>query len=264
VVNAVSGVTSGKSATITFTVTDGTTVFATVPAVTFTTGGVVINSIAVAFDADSYAAGDKATLVLTAKDAAGNPVADGTYAVFKAIGTAYLGLTTSASVTSIPFASTAAAHSAGAGTEDDGNGVFFTSGVAKSKFYVPVVGGPFNVSGTLTTASTSYGLTAAASVAGTATVSAATTVTSAADTAAQAAIDAAQEATDAANAAYDAANNAMDSADAATAAAQDASDNASAALAAVTSLSATVAKLVASVSAITTALASIKKKLGVK
>ena len=84
------------------------------------------------------------------------------------------------------------------------------------------------------------------------------------DAAAQAAVDAAQEATDAANAAYDAANNAMDSADAATAAAQDASDNASAALAAVTSLSATVAKLVASVSAITTALASIKKKLGVK
>ena len=235
--------TSGKSATLTFwySTDSGVTKISTSP-VTFTLGGTVVYGLAFTSDADSYAPGDKVTLTLTATDKAGNAIADGPYSVFQPSGTAFAGITTSAQITSTPFASTTTGLTT------------FVGGVKTATFYAPYTTGSLKLSAVLAGTDLSTALATAAAVAGTVAVNA--------DSSAQAAIDAAQEATDAANAAYDAANNAMDSADAATAAAQDASDNASAALAAVTSLSATVAKLVKSVAAIAAALAKVQKKIG--
>ena len=197
----------------------------------------------------SVAAGTQITYTVTAADAKGYPLPDGTSV------TDYLNATTPSAVTG------GAAVDAASGNKLTAlfTGVTFLNGTATDTIQAPfgtaTIATTFTLEGTLATADTK--LTAA--LAGTAPV-VTTTVTG--DPAVQAATDAAQEATDAANAAYDAANNAMDSADAATAAAQDASDNASAALAAVTSLSATVAKLVKSVAAIAAALAKVQKKIG--
>ena len=225
-----------KGADVTTVVSDAVSTFiSTVKAATLTVTG-----------ADSAAPGDKVTFTLTAKNAAGNPIADGTYTLFAS----------NTSNASLPGTNTLWSTTAD-----------LVDGVATSYAYAPQ--NDFSVTWTLagtaaTTSAAAVGTANLVDALGGTKVTAAVAVANPSTVAAQAAIDAAQEATDAANAAYDAANNAMDSADAATAAAQDASDNASAALAAVTSLSATVAKLVASVSAIAASLASIKKKLGVK
>ena len=247
-VTSPAGAASGATATMTYTVyaDDNTTVLATTNASAFTLGGTKVYALTATTDADSYTPGDKVTMTFTAKDSAGNPVADSvdvsTYALFTSAGIAINHVTASAASLTGKTA------------------LAFTGGKSVVTFFAPDADtSSVNWSATLVGNTDSVALALdKTAVAGT------FAVTSSASTAAQAAIDAAQEATDAANAAYDAANNAMDSADAATAAAQDASDNASAALAAVTSLSATVAKLVKSVTAIATALASIKKKLGVK
>ena len=243
-VKSAAGSVSGCKATVTFTYTLADLTSITTAAVPFSTGGAVIYGLSFKGDADSYNPGQQVALTLSATDKAGNPIADGVYSVFAASGTAYAGLSTSASVTSTLFATTTTAQTT------------FLNGVKTVKFYAPYTSGDFKFSGALGGTDVSAALTTATSVAGS------LAITNPSDASAQAAIDAAQEATDAANAAYDAANNAMDSADAATAAAQDASDNASAALAAVTSLSATVAKLVKSVAAIAAALAKVQKKIG--
>ena len=246
-------------------------------AINFTVGGTKITTISLVADADSYAPGDKVKLSVVAKDASGNPIADGYYGVWYnashlATGSA-APITTSASLTSVPFGKTYAlptGATAGDAADIDANTkkYYFSNGAASASFYAPYADGAVTLTSTLAAANsgtvhattdTPSGMTAA--LLGT-TLSTKINVVNPASAASQAAIDAAQEATDAANAAYDAANNAMDSADAATAAAQDASDNASAALAAVTSLSATVAKLVKSVAAIAAALAKVQKKIG--
>ena len=229
---AVLTVTGVSAGTANITITDGATTSPKTLVIPVRVTGTTVAKVTLAFDSSSYAPGQKFTLTASAFTAAGDPVADGS----RALWTTAPSFNTITQGTVLVFNATA---------ETVAGGVVTWTG------YAPVVTGALTISGTDSTS-------AAAAVTATA------DVTSTTDAAAQAAVDAAQEATDAANAAYDAANNAMDSADAATAAAQDASDNASAALAAVTSLSATVAKLVSSVTAIATALASIKKKLGVK
>jgi len=235
-VTAAAAGTSGKSTTVTFnTVLADGTIISSNP-VTFTLGGSVASgTISAAFAADSYNAGEKMSLVFTAKDSAGNLPYDG-QSVLAATATSNVAI----SQGSLP-----------------GTSLQLVNGTVKASFYAPIIGGAFTVSGY---SNTTAGSTAAG-LAGTKDLTASATVVGSSDAVAQAAVDAAQEATDAANAAYDAANNAMDSADAATAAAQEASDNAAAALAAVTELATTVANLVAKVNAMAATIAKIAKKV---
>ncbi|CAB4885321.1 unannotated protein [freshwater metagenome] len=147
VVNAVS-TTSGKSASLTFTVVDvndDDAVLATSSAVSFAVGGDEIAKLSLGFDKAVYAPGEKAKLVLTAKDSDGFAVADGTYQVFAADGDAFAGLSASFATTSAPF-SYAAEEDPG-----DGTGTSFIGGVATSSMFAPLVGGPIVASGTLTT-----------------------------------------------------------------------------------------------------------------
>jgi hypothetical protein len=259
-VNAVAGVASGKSASLTFNVLKhaSTTVLATSSAVSFTTGGNVINGLKLAPASSTYNPGDKVTLNLTATDADGNPVADGVYNVFNtaASTTAYAGMTTSAQVTSAIFAATAAVTSPAAA---NAGGITFTGGLATAKFYAPYTSAPLTIAGTTSGSSASLSTTMKALGYGTA-VSTVVTIANPTDTASQAAVDAANEATDAANAATDAANNAMDSADAAQQAALDAGDKADAALAAVTDLATKVSAIATQIAA----LSALVKKIAAK
>ena len=77
-VNSVAN-TSGKTATLTFSVMSGTTVLASTPALTYTLGGAV-STVALALDKTSYSQGSAAVATLTLKDASGNPVFDGDHA----------------------------------------------------------------------------------------------------------------------------------------------------------------------------------------
>ena len=77
-VNSVAN-TSGKTATLTFSVMSGTTVLASTPALTYTLGGAV-STVALSLDKTSYSQGSAAVATLTLKDASGNPVFDGDHA----------------------------------------------------------------------------------------------------------------------------------------------------------------------------------------
>jgi len=242
------GIVSGKTATMTYSVSSGTTVLAASNAVTFTTGDAKASSIVLTLDKTDYVPGELAKLTITAKDASGNPVADGKYFVFNssaATTSAFAGLSTSAPVTKALFATTAATATA------DASGIYFSKGVASTTFYMPYASGTFTLSGTTSgsSASLSTGLKNAGYGTG---VKVTANVTS--DAVAQAAADAAAEATDAANAATDAANAAAEAADAATAAAQDAAD-------AVAALSTQVASLIAGLKAQLTALTNLVIKI---
>jgi len=244
------GVVSGKTATMTYSVSSGTTVLATSNAVTFTTGEAKASSIVLTLDKTDYIPGELAKLTITAKDASGNPVADGKYYVFNSSATttsAFAGLSTSAPVTKALFATTAYVAS----PEASASGIYFSKGVASTTFYMPYASGTFTISGTTSgsSASLSTGLKNAGYGTG---VKVTANVTS--DAVAQAAADAAAEATDAANAATDAANAAAEAADAATAAAQDAAD-------AVAALSTQVASLIAGLKAQLTALTNLVIKI---
>jgi hypothetical protein len=189
----------------------------------------VATTVVAATDAASYAPGTAVKYTVTATDAAGNPIADGTYTgFFSTAPTSNVGLQGA-------FPTTTSA--------------VFASGVNSSSLYAPT--GSANV--TIVGGTVIAGFLASATATATNNTSFATT--GAADASAQAATDAANEATDAANAATDAANAAADAADAATAAAQDASAQAQAALAAVNALSAKITVLAAQI-------AKIIKKLG--
>ena len=256
-VKAVAGVLSGKSATITPSIVLSLTSTIKGDAVTYSIGGTTIASLTLTTDATSYDVGAKGSLILTAKDSSGNPVADTKkFRVFNSTVAAggttgsYAGLATTAAITTTPFAAAAATATASSG------GIYFAKGVAKATFYAP----------STTAATITFSGTAGASA--TADVSAAlnnfgygtalsVTVSinpSAAVETAQAAVDAAAEATDAANAATDAANAAAEAADAATAAAQDAAD-------AVAALSAQVATLISGLKSQLTALTNLVIKI---
>jgi len=153
--------------------------------------GSIATTVTLTLDKANYAPGEKMTLTITAKDANGKPVADGSRAVIASpTSNVALGGTVSATTTLL-------------------------GGVATQTLYAPATSGSFTISAT-------EGAATASTTKATLTVSA--TVTDAGADIAQAAADAAAEATDAANAATDAANAAAEAADAATAAAQDAAD----------------------------------------
>jgi hypothetical protein len=220
----VTGVAAGKA---TITVADAATGLIT-STVAVTVSKAVATTITLTLDAASYGAGDKVTWTLTAKDSAGSPVADGVYTGFESAGSTNQ---------SVP------------GGTLPGANVSFLGGVATGSFYAP--SSTFTL--TVKPAAVATVVTAAQSVA----LTASATVTNAAADAAQAAVDAANEATDAANAATDAANNAMDSADAAQQAALDAGDKADAALAAVTDLASKVADIATQISALSSLVSKI-------
>jgi hypothetical protein len=73
---------SGKTATVTYSYTNTSAPFAVISsaAQTFTIGGTTIVTETLGFDKTSYAPGEAMVVSRTAKDSAGNPVADGTAA----------------------------------------------------------------------------------------------------------------------------------------------------------------------------------------
>ena len=225
-------VTGVKSGTANITVSNGasTPITLVVPVViTKTTAAKVV----LAFDAASYAAGDKITVTLTATDSNGSPVADGSYAL---LGSTGIAANVALVASTLPTAATVA----------------IVGGTATYTAYAP------DSTATVTLAAVEGAATDNVIAGNTAAAITATAqLTSPSADASNAATDAANEATDAANAATDAANAAADSADAATQAAQDAGDKADAALAAVTALSQQVTTLLAKVAALASTLAKI-------
>ncbi len=197
----------------------------------------VIASVVASTDAASYDPGTKVVYTLTAKDAAGNPVADGSFATFL----------TASPTSNVGIQGTLPA----VGT------VSFLGGVNNSTVYAPVSSANVAIAGGTLGSDASL----ATALHATAFNEADFSTTGSSDTAANAATDAANEATDAANAATDAANAAADSADAATQAAQDAGDKADAALAAVTALSQRVTAVLAKIASISALLVRIIKKV---
>lgn len=224
---AVQGVAAGTSV-ITFgeaasspTVTAATTVNVT---------SVVASTVTLALDKTSYAPGEKMILTLTAKNAAGNGIADtATYTAFLATG----GLSSNVALQ---------------GSTITGTAPTFVGGVATFTLYAPLASGTVTITGTtgtsanLATAVQGLALSVSADVA---------------NPSADAAVDAANAATDAANYAADAADAATTAAQEATAAAQAAQDSADAATAAVVALGLRVDTLMASVRAQLTSLSNL-------
>jgi trimeric autotransporter adhesin len=224
--SAIGGV-SGAKATVTFKTAHPTVAgtFISTAALPFSLGGSRTGgTVTMTLDKATYLPGERMIITYTAKDSAGNPVADWTS-------------------TGTPVANKAAQGLAG-GIYVNGSLIYGDG--ATELTYAPTAPGAFTVtlaSGTSSTAT----LTATATVAD-----------DAATEAAAAAGDAAAEATDAANAATDAANAAAEAADAATAAAQDAAD-AVAALS--TSVTAMVADLRKQITSLTNLVIKIQKKV---
>ena len=187
--------------------------------------GATVGSITAAFDKSNVTAGESAYLVVTVKDAAGKPYADGAQAfIFGSV--TIDGLTWNQNITWTP--------------------VTLADGVFKTSYAQGLAN---------TTITVTLGLSADAKLATAlreTTIVAKTVVD--VDNSVAAAADAAAEATDAANAATDAANAAAEAADAATAAAQDAAD-------AVAALSAQVATLIGALKAQLTALTNLVIKI---
>jgi trimeric autotransporter adhesin len=183
----VTGVAAG---TATVTVKDSTGTIATTP-VSLSVSKAVIDSVSVAFGASTYNAGDAATLLITAKDSTGAPVADGYY----------VGALTGA------FTSSQALQTSLFGTT-----LHFVGGVATAKFYAPYNAGNLIANGYLGSSTTIFS-TAAQAIATAGTAQTATTsIIGAGGSDASLALDAANAATDAANNAYDEAQNATQAA----------------------------------------------------
>jgi trimeric autotransporter adhesin len=230
-------ITGATAGTAKFKVIDAATVAtakATSAEFSVTVSAATAARVVVEFDKSSYQPFEKATIMVSAVDAAGNLVPANTFATLFAAGgisasQAFSG--TSDTLTAVSI-TTATATSAASGT------------VALKRVYTVYMPAQGDVVLSWTGGTS---LPAAGQVAGTVTAS----VT---NSSADAATDAANEATDAANAATDAALAAADAADAATAAAQDASD-------AVAALSASVSKLISSLRAQITSLTNLVIKI---
>jgi len=119
--------TSGKSATVTYSYTNADLTVIKSAAVPFTIGGTTIVTESLAFDKTSYAPGEAMWITRTAKDSAGNPVADG--------------VASPAITFSRPVGGTAPA----AGFYVGGNSRSSTS-VATAAVFAPSVGGAFTAS----------------------------------------------------------------------------------------------------------------------
>jgi len=228
---AITGVSAGKS---TITVQNGATAATSTVSKTIEieVSSGTADSVTMALDKATYSPGEPGVLSVTLTNAAGRPVADGTYTIF-------------AAATPLIANLFMQSNSTGAnGAFASGTSVTTVGGVAAFDIYAPSVSGELTFSGTtLSAATVTSALTQNARgkvLAATATVSG-----GAADANASLALDAANAATDAANNAYDEAQNAT----------QAASD----ALAAVTALAAQVKTLIASVKKLTKAVAKLKK-----
>jgi len=232
---------SGSSATLTVTWTSNATGLKVTSApVTFTVGSSTIASLVATGDKSSYNMGDKATLILTARDASGNPIADGNYKIFSAASTAFGGFTTSAGITTALFGYGTVGSSYTTGTY-----VQFVNGQATSSYFAPVYAGTFSASATLTSdASVATALQGKTLSYSTTIVNPQSVVNDSTTVAAQAAATAAQTSADNANTAS------------------------TLALGAVQALSNTVAAFIASITkqlaSLAAVVAKIQKKLGVK
>jgi len=224
-------------------------------AASITVGKKKISSLTMAFDKKSYAPGEEMTLTITAKDDAGNPVAD-----VETAGGAYSALYT--------MKSNLGTSTSLSGVVDGAFGAFndeAAAGTQTVKIYAPIVSGTFTVTASIDIAAGNYGAGRLAAALYGADITASATVTAgAAETAANAASDAALQAIDAANAATDAANLAAEAADAATMAAQDAKDAADAATAAVEKLAQDVATMIDALKAQLATLANVVAKIAKK
>jgi len=240
-------VTAVSAGTANITVTNRSSAAATTPttrvdaaAVSLRVGSTTPATMALSFDKATYLPGEKATLTLTMKDAAGNIVAGAT------------DNTTYANV----FATGGLVSSYAFSSGDTTTAVFVkpsvVTGLKTWTVYMPLVPTEAITVYAIPGASFSAAYQAANALSTTTTVKATVAVGNAAGV--DAATDAANEATDAANAATDVALAAADAADAATAAAQDASD-------AVAALSASVSKLISSLRAQITSLTNLVIKI---
>jgi hypothetical protein len=238
--------TSGQAATLTVSTPDPAST--TTPAANLTvtkgvtTGGTIATEVISLHDTDlkaksTFAPGEAMVVAITAKDASGNPVVDGSPTPTSVTANKQIGGSNNSNVISF-------------GTYLGGMVTTRTivSGVVvrSDLYYAPSTSGDFTITGI-------SGNATASRITVTGTVS-----DDAATTAASAAADAAAEATDAANAATDAANAAAEAADAATAAAQDAAD-------AVAALSASVSEMVNAlkkqITSLTNLVIKIQKKV---
>jgi hypothetical protein len=238
---------SGQSTTVYVRMVDpagnGTTYLVTAN-MTFKISSRTVFTTTLTLDKATYAPGEYATLTVTSKDSAGNPVADSWSAgtVRSCVGSNVLANKQISGA--LPVAA---------------DGCYMLNGVETYKFYVPSISGEFS----LNTVSSYDGVTP---ISVKATVSSTSTdvAIAAAQAAADAAADAAAEAIDAANAATDAANLSAEAADAATVAAEEARDAADAATAAVEALATEVATLMAALKAQITTLANTVAKIAKK
>jgi len=217
-----------------------------------------------AFDKETYAPGEIATLTLTAKDRNGNNAVNGAQNPFGTM-----------SWSKVPTFTISTGSNAAGGTFGTGaatyttlegyvaGGTTYVNGVDTAVVYMPQTAGTYTLTtttnGTVATPVTlTFKVVDAAADAAAATTNAAIAASQAA---ADAATDAASEAIDAANAATDAANLAAEAADAATVAAEEARDAADAATAAVEELATQVATLMAALKAQITTLANTVAKI---
>jgi protocatechuate 3,4-dioxygenase beta subunit len=235
-VGTVVGVTGVSVGTATITIRNGST--AALSTVTKTiqvevsTGTAA--TVTMALDKAEYQPGEPGVLSITLTNAAGRPVADGTYTIFAA---------------TAPLSSNLFMQNNASGSNDTftagATSVTTVGGVAAFDIYAPSFSGTLTITATTLGATTSSSALATGAVRGAVLAATATVSGGAADANAALALDAANAATDAANNAYDEAQNAT----------QAASD----ALAAVTALAAQVKTLIASVKKLTAAVAKLKK-----
>jgi len=209
-------------------------------AVAVRVGSVTPATMALSFDKATYLPGEKATLTLTMKDAAGNIVAGAT------------DNTTFASVFATGGVVSSYAFSSGDTTTATFVKPSVVTGLKTWTVYMPLTPVEALTVYAIPGAAFSAAYQAANALSTTTTVKATVSVGNTAGV--DAALDAANEATDAANAATDAALAAADAADAATAAAQDASD-------AVAALSASVSKMISNLRAQITSLTNLVIKI---
>ncbi len=126
--------TSGKSTTVVFSAVGASAAVIKSDAVTFTLGGTTPSTVALSFDKTTYTSGAPVVLTITAKDASGNPVADGTKANLTATAGLAFNYATGLSTTLAVI-----------------DTLVFLKGVTTIKTFAPLSGGSISVSGTLGT-----------------------------------------------------------------------------------------------------------------
>jgi hypothetical protein len=213
------GAASGSKATLTISTPSTTAGVSLTATYAVTVGGKVATEV-ISTDSSSYAPGNQMLVTVTAKDSAGNPVADGTASPAVSANRA-LGVSNAALAAGFYLGGT----------------VSNASSIAKSSLFAPSISGDFTLKAT-------SGNTAGDTITATSNVNGGV-----GDSSSSLALDAANAATDAANNAYDEAQNATQAASDALAAVTALSAQVEALIATVKSLAAMVAKIKAKVKA---------------